>query len=640
MNAIIGMAELLLREELSGQVRSYAQDIKQAGNNLVSIINDILDISKIEAGKLDIIPVKYLLTSLINETTNIIRIRIGEKPIRFYTNVDANIPNSLIGDEVRLRQIILNLLSNAIKYSERGYVSMTMTMEKRDGKQVWLKITVTDTGKGIKPENQALLFGEFVQVDTKKNRGIEGTGLGLSITRNLCLLMGGDITFHSEYGKGSTFTALIPQEVESEELFAAVEDASNKKVLVYEGRSVYAKSVCWSLENMKVPHVLVTTLEDFIKALYQQEWFFVFSGYGLYDKIKPLIEQPDSNFPGGKKPLLALMVEEENDTPIPNVRFVSLPVKSLSIANALNCREDSKNADDSSAVIRYTFPCARLLVVDDMDMNLRVAEGFLAPYRATVDTCRSGIEAIEKVKCHDYDIVFMDHLMHGMDGIETTAVIREQEGERFQSLPIIALTANAVMGMREMFIEKGFNDFLAKPMTVSKLDEMLKRWIPKDKREIVIRDQGSGIEDGNSDYNIASGLYSDTSNYIPHSLIIPGVDVQKGITMTGGTEAGYRKILSVFCKVVEKRLPLLTTIQTQETLHIFTIQVHSLKSGCATLGAAELSLEAAMLEDAGMNGDLVYIQKNLNGFTERLTKLAENIRSVLETAQTTSMSYV
>ena len=488
MNAVIGMTELLLRGELSDEARSKAQDIKQAGNNLVSIINDILDFSKIEAGKLEIVPVKYMLSSLINDTVNIIRMRIGEKHLRFFTNIDGSIPNNLIGDEVRLRQILLNLLSNATKYSEKGHIGLSVTIQKRDDKQVWLKIAVTDTGKGIKPKDQAKLFSEFVQVDTKKNRGIEGTGLGLAITKRLCTAMGGDITAESEYGKGSTFTAIIPQAIESEDPFALVIEPEKKKVLVYEGRSVYAEAVCWSLKNMKIPYTMVTNFEDFSEALYWEEWFYIFSGYGLYEKIRPLL---DTAFGGGKKPPLALMVEWGTEAYIPGVRFVSLPVQSLSIANILNGMADSKGYNDSSEIIRYAFPDARLLVVDDIATNLKVAEGLLAPYRATVDTSLSGMHAIEMIKQaasqkRGYDIVFMDHMMPEMDGIEALAGIRElgmrNEELGIKQMPVIALTANAVVGMREMFIANGFNDFLSKPIDVSKLDEMLNRWIPREKR--------------------------------------------------------------------------------------------------------------------------------------------------------------
>jgi signal transduction histidine kinase/CheY-like chemotaxis protein len=500
MNAITGMAELLLRGELSGEARGYVQDIRQAGNNLISIINDILDFSKIEADKLEIIPVKYLLSSLINDTVNIIRMRLAEKPIRFFTNIDGNIPNGLFGDEVRLRQILLNLLSNAVKYTEKGNVSLSVTTEERAGKQVWLRVAVADTGKGITPEDQGKLFGDFVQVDTKKNRGIEETGLGLAITKRLCLLMGGDITVESEYGKGSTFTALIPQGVDSDVPFAAVNEPEGKKVLVYEGRKVYAESVCWSLGNMRVPYGMVANTDDFTAALGREEWSYVFSGYGLYEKIKPVMERVV--FPGGKPPPLALMVEFGDEPYIPNARFISLPVQSLSIANTLNGSADTKGYFESSgSAARFSFPHARLLVVDDIATNLKVAEGLLAPYRAAVDTCLSGSQAVELAMRNEYDAIFMDHMMPEMDGIEAAAAIRawekEQQGksgmgggpagspgqERPKEVPIIALTANAVSGMREMFIEKGFSDFLAKPIDVSKMDEILGRWIPKWKRE-------------------------------------------------------------------------------------------------------------------------------------------------------------
>jgi signal transduction histidine kinase/CheY-like chemotaxis protein len=486
MNAITGMTELLLRSELSGEARGYAQDIKQAGNNLISIINDILDFSKIEAGKLEIIPVKYLFPSLINDSVNIIRMRIGEKPLRFFTNIDSAIPNGLTGDEIRLRQIILNLLSNAVKYTEKGHFSLSITVDRRTEKQIWLRIAVTDTGKGIKPEDLEKLFGDFVQVDSKKNRGIEGTGLGLAITKRLCVVMGGSITVESEYGKGSVFTAIIPQDIDSDIPFASVNEPEKKKVLVYESRIVYAKSVCWSLENMHVPHTMVTNPDDFAAALQREEWFFVFSGYGLYEKIESIME--NTIFQNGKKPSLALMVELGNESFIPNVRFVSLPLQCLSIANTLNGGADSRSYVDSRTgnMSRFTFPNARILVVDDISTNLKVALGLLAPYKAEVDTCLNGLQAIEHVKRsieekREYDIVFMDHMMPEMDGIEATAKIREMEMEK--QIPIIALTANAVVGMREMFVEKGFNDFLAKPIDINKLDEMLSLWIPKEKRE-------------------------------------------------------------------------------------------------------------------------------------------------------------
>jgi signal transduction histidine kinase/CheY-like chemotaxis protein len=650
MNAIIGMAELLLRGELSGEARSHAQDIKQAGNNLVSIINDILDFSKIEAGRLEIVPVKYLLASLINDTVNIVCMRIGEKPLRLITHIDGNIPNSLIGDEVRLRQILLNLLSNAVKYSDEGYINLTITVQKRETDQIWLRIAVADTGKGIKPEDQEKLFGEFVQVDTKKNRGIEGTGLGLAITQRLCLAMNGNISLESEYGKGSTFTVIIPQRVESSIPFAAVEQPEKKKVLVYEGRAVCAESIRWSLENINVPYTIVTNQDEFAVALCNEEWFYVFCDCNLYENIKPLLEQSDTVFPGGKKPSVALMVEWGMETFIPNVRSVSLPVQSLSIANVLNGRADSKGYTESSGIIRFSCPRARLLVVDDIATNLKVAEGLLAPYRAAVDTCLNGVQAIEMVKQaasekRNYDMVFMDHMMPEMDGIEATAIIRAWEKEQqkknpgCQQVPIIALTANAVVGMREMFMKSGFNDFLAKPIDVSKLDEILDKWIPEDAREGAAssgvngnKQHGGSPNDGYS-YNIG-GLASASPVGVV-GLTIPGVDTTKGISMTGGTLLAYKQVLSLFCRDVEERLPVLQKIPEEDSpladiLLTLVTNIHALKSASASIGAAEISAQAAELEAMGKAGDLTFIREHLPVFAERLTGLIRVIKKALE----------
>jgi CheY-like chemotaxis protein len=617
MNAITGMAELLMRTELSDEARSYALDIKQAGNNLISIINDILDISKIEAGRLELIPVKYMLTSLINDTVNIIRTRLKNKPIRFYTNIDGQIPNSLFGDELRIRQILLNLLSNATKFTSKGHISLTITLQKRKENKVWLDFSIADTGKGIKDDDQKKLFSEFVQVDINRNRNVEGTGLGLAITKRLALLMNGNINMKSEYGKGSVFNLSIPQNVDSFEPFAAVDNPKDKKVLVYERRLIYAESVCWSLENMSVPYTMVTNINDFSNALSKEEWTLVLSGYGLYGGIKQFTNKPDSYYPGGKKPQLALMIEWGTEAYIPDVRFVSLPIQSLSIANILNGKEDGKGYSDisTSGIIRHTFPSARILVVDDIPTNLKVSEGLLLPYRSKVDTCLSGSEAIELVKQNKYDLIFMDHMMIDMDGIETTAIIRDWETENYiqKRIPIVALTANAVFGVREMFIEKNFDDFLAKPIDLSALDDILNRWISKEKRE-----NGVELNKPKKKRNLPN---------------ISGIDVQKGITLTGGTEEGYYLVLSILHDDALKRLRNLQESIKEKSLSAFTIDVHALKSALGSTGATDLSAEAARLETAGKEENWDFINENLDKFIDHLSKLVENINIALESVK-------
>ncbi|MCL2609718.1 MAG: ATP-binding protein, partial [Treponema sp.] len=630
MNAITGMAELLLRGELPDEARGYAQDIKQAAANLLSIINDLLDFSKIEAGKLEIIPAQYLLASLINDVVSIIRMRLSEKPIRLYTNIDSRIPHSLIGDEVRLRQILLNLMTNAVKYTSRGSIGVSIIEEKRSDDTVWLRITVSDTGYGIKRVDKKKLFGDFVQVDTKKNRTIEGTGLGLPISKRLCKAMGGSIGVVSEYGKGSSFTVRLPQGIDSHEPFAAVQEASGKRVLVYERRASCARSVQWSLENMRIPFRLAREEAEFARLLFAEPWYYVFSGEGLYGRIKPLMDRPAEEFSGGKKPPLALMVDWGIEAYIPNVRFLFTPVLSLSIANVLNGQPDQRDFSQTSGAIRYVYPEARILIVDDISTNLKVAQGLLAPYRVSVDTCLGGAESVELVKSGEYDIVFMDHMMPEMDGIEAMELIRDRErrrraegelrGEVHKEIVIVALTANAVSGMRDMFLERGFDDFLAKPIDVSKLDEMLEKWIAEDKRRPEGESEFAGIE--------ASGIRETDS--LPE---IPGVDVAKGIAGTGGTAEGYLRVLKFFVEDAVARIPVLRKPPERETLPAFATQVHALKSASASIGAGEISAAAFALEEAGASGDLEFVLRESAPFVAKLETLVADIKRVLPASE-------
>ncbi|MCL2210142.1 MAG: ATP-binding protein [Treponema sp.] len=513
MNAITGMAELLSRSDLPAEARRYAQDIKHAGNNLISIINDLLDFSKIEAGRMEIIPEKYRLSSLVNDTIKIIHIKLKDKPIRFSTNIDSKIPNNLIGDEARIRQILINLLSNAVKFTEKGFISLSITAEEQKDNKIYLKLAVADSGKGITEEDQKKLFNEFVQVDLRRNRSVEGTGLGLAITKRLCAIMAGNISLESEYGRGSVFIVTIPQEIDTTEPFTC---ADNSNIL-------------------------------------------------------------------------------DDETIIRNF---------------------TESAENVSGVIRYTFPEAQILVVDDILTNIRVAEGLLSPYKVKFHSCLSGVEAIELCNINDYDIVFMDHMMPAMDGIETTAHIREWEREHQKTnrVSIIALTANAVSGMREMFLNKGFDDFLAKPIDVSKLDDVMNRWIPKIKR---VQNSGNSETEKNHCRTAGLTLYD-----------IQEINIQTGIKMTGGTEEGYIKVLCIFQKDAKERLLLLDSELEKGNIQSFATNIHALKSASASIGAEQISAEAAGLEAAGKNGNTDFIRGNFPEFKSRLTGLLDKLKTV------------
>jgi signal transduction histidine kinase/CheY-like chemotaxis protein len=511
MNAIIGMSELLLRKELPEDACREAESIKLAGSNLLSIINDILDFSKIESGRMDIVEADYIFDSLINDCANITRSRIGDKPLKFIVDLDPALPSVLSGDMVRLRQVCINLLSNAVKYTRKGTIIFRVKGEPRSDGTILIFFTVIDTGIGIKSEDIPKLFGDFSQVDTLRNQGIEGTGLGLAITRKICRLMGGDVTVESEYDKGSTFTACIPQKVVDSRPFSSVE----------------TKPLPW---------------------------------------------------------------------------------------------EDKKKAN-----VKFIAPDMHILAVDDIGINLTVLSGLLAPYRMQITLCSSGEEAIKLVKSGSFDFVLMDHMMPGIDGVEAVAQIRKWEESRQASpIPIIALTANAVSGMREMFLEHGFNDFLSKPIEIAKLDELISKWTPAEKKLSMEK----GTREPKPEDRKIEGL-----------PVISGVNTAKGLSMCGGAVEGYKKVLSMFRKDAEERLVMFKNLLAgsagngefpDKDIAMFTIQVHALKSASATIGAGIVSVEAAQLEAAGTARDTVIIRELLPDFITHLAALAEGIGSALE----------
>ncbi|MDR3191986.1 MAG: response regulator [Treponema sp.] len=477
MNAIIGMSELALRENLNPQIMDYVSNIRQAGGNLLSIINDILDFSKIESGRIEIVNKDYRLASLINDVVSIIRMRLNGKPILFVTRIDSSLPSGLKGDETRIRQILLNILGNAVKYTREGFISLDVNKNAEAAAKedtVLLSFKISDTGIGIKPEDREKLFNDFSRLDYSMNQGIEGTGLGLAIAKSLSVLMGGDINVDSRYGHGSAFTLTLPQTVTDPAPLARVENPETKNVLVYDKRQIYAESLIYTLDNLGLNCAMALHREDFLERLTLSAWRFVFSSADLFDEVRKILEE--------KSPRTDLVLLTEYGEPTrPDIRSIEMPVQPLSVARMLNGGVQDHREKKEGLCVRFTAPDARILIVDDISTNLHVARGLLSPYKTKIDCCTSGSDALRLVEKKPYDIVFLDHMMPGMDGIETAAAIRALEGLHGE-VPLVALTANAVTGMKEMFLEKGFSDYLSKPIEIAAMEEILEKWIPQAKQ--------------------------------------------------------------------------------------------------------------------------------------------------------------
>ncbi|GHV45095.1 hypothetical protein AGMMS49546_30170 [Spirochaetia bacterium] len=612
MNAILGMSELILREDTSDTVREHAEGVQHAGSNLLAIINDILDLSKIESGKMEIVKTKYEFASLINDVISIVRMRVLEKPIQFVANIDSRLPSRLIGDEVRLRQILLNLLGNAIKYTQSGYIKLTATGAFNDNGTIMLTFSVEDTGIGIRAEDIAKLFESFSQFDLQRNRSVVGTGLGLAITKELAVAMGGDVTVSSVYEKGSTFTATLLQNVSSVDTLAQVENPGSRRVLIYEDRPVYAASLVWSLENLGVPYKLGTIAESLENSLTSEGYAFVFVATSQLEEAGKLSKRlkPSTT--------VVLLAEYGETAALRDIRVASLPIHTLSLANLLNGVEGTGYSERVTVSWQYTIPEARLLIVDDIHTNLEVVEGLLSPLEAKIDTCLSGREAVQLVQDNEYDIVFMDHMMPGYDGMEATAAIRSLPGEKYQKMIIIAQTANAISGMREKFIENGFDDYLAKPIETKKLFAVINRWIPREKR-VYGEKQALPTIAADEDFGIR----------------IAGVDTAQAIRSMAYSVNKYVNVLATFCRDARERLPGLEQAPgNEDELKLFITQVHALKSASRAVGALEVSALAEELEQAGNNFDIQKIQGNIAAFRAALSSLAERIEEALSKRNT------
>ena len=607
MNAIIGMAELALRDQKPDAMLENARTARQAAINLLSIINDILDYSKIEKGKLELTPGNYNFSSLINDVVNIIRMRVFDSNIRFGVNVDSNIPDALIGDKTRIRQVMINLLGNAVKYTEKGFVSLSVYREIKDEDSIILKVEVMDSGRGIKPDDIKKLFSEYSQIDTEKNKDTEGVGLGLFISYGIVTAMNGKIEVQSEYGKGSVFTATLPQKIGNPKKLAEVKNPEEKRVIVYDMREIYKNSIVYSIDNLGVACEIANNDEEFRDIIANQEYTLIFISLTLYEKNKESVMKYEANSK------IVILMEFGEALPDINLRVLSMPVYAISIANILNGEEDSFSYDTGiNTNIDFIAPEASVLLVDDINTNLRVAEGMLFPYKMRLDSCKNGMEAIEKVMDNRYDLVFMDHRMPGMDGVETTRRIREMASADpyYAGLPIIALTANAVYGMEEMFLKHGFNDYLSKPIDTVKLNQIIEKWIPAEKKEEAVKTNRTVTE-------------------VKIDIEIEGVDVNKGISLTGGATGSYYIALAAFSEDSKERIGQIKECLKTGDYKSYTTHMHALKSAASYIGAGEVSGMAGELEKAGDRMDLDKIDEHNQHFIVTLESLLGKVDHVL-----------
>ena len=510
LNVIVGLAGLMLDEDnLPPIPRENLKKINVAGNTLLSIINDILDISKIESGKLELMPIEYDMPSLVNDVITLNMVRIGDKPITFLLDISDELPHRAIGDEIRVKQIMSNMLSNAIKYTENGFVTLRIRCEREGESDLRMSIEVKDTGIGISPAGLKKLFSDYNQVDTNANRKVEGTGLGLAITKRLADMMDGTITVSSELGKGSTFSVAIKQ------------------------------------------------------------------GFVTAKPIGPAIADSLRKF---------LFKDEREET--------------------------------CTSLVRPDLNYARVLVVDDVPTNLDVAAGLLRKYKMKVDCVTSGKQSIECIESGVpvYDAIFMDHMMPEMDGMEAARHIREIGTDYAKKIPIIALTANAIVGSDNEFLRNGFQAFLSKPIDIMRLDSIVRQWI---------RDKSKEPDSPSHSPKPPAPVEKPASD-----AQIQGVNLNTVHQLYGGDMDIYMTALRSYANNMPAILDKMREI-TRESLPGYAINVHGVKGSSGSIGASALQNTALQLEKAAKAGDLTYVQEHNEQFLKEAGELIASIKAWL-----------
>ena len=525
INSILGLNEVILRQEdASDEIIRDAKNIQGAGKMLLTTINDILDLSKLDAGSMDIVPVDYKIADMLEEIYNMAWLRASDKGLTLKVEADPDIPSVLFGDEVRIKQVIINLLNNAVKYTNKGSVRLKVDFEQPYDNQIRLLISVTDTGMGIKREVIPQLFEVFKRVDQEKNRNIEGTGLGLSIVKQLVDLMDGEIKVDSEYGKGSVFSVSLLQDISDPEPTGEI-TLNEQKVL----RQKYHRT--------------------------------------------------------------------------------------------------------------FTAPSASLLIVDDNEMNLEVEKKLIKDTLVTIDTALSGNDALALTQKKRYDVIFMDHLMPGMDGLECFDRIRNQEDGACRDVPVIIFTANAGSENIEMYNKAGFDGYLMKPVSGSKLEEALLKYIPQDK---IVAGENSEEESRETDNAAAAAAETVTETHWYDGL--EGIDVRMGIEHCGDEE-GLRSALEIFYESIPEKSREIRDYYESGDIENYTIKVHALKSSARIVGALSLSVQAQDLENAGNTGNTGYIREHhdemiklYEAYGERLKELFTEDREAAPEADANLMS--
>ncbi|EMN6203484.1 response regulator, partial [Vibrio vulnificus] len=599
MNAILGMAHLALNTELDPSQRKYLTRINESAKNLLGIINDILDFSKIEAGKLSVESIDFSLDEVFENLTNVISFKAQEKGIEFLLDIDPRVPVGLVGDPLRLGQVLVNLCGNAVKFTEKGEILVSVMPESQSSDDVTLRFSVKDTGIGIDKEKIADLFNAFSQADTSITREFGGTGLGLSISKQLVELMGGQLSVSSAVGMGSTFTFTIQcglQEAKMRDIAKPISGLAGKRALIVDDNDSARNILMTLLSAMHFDAKAVSNGFEALDELRQSTFDMVFVDWNMpgMNGLELLQTAHQERLLAETKNFLVTAYGREISMDENSSKLVdSLIVKPVNPSNLLDAIMDSygiEHVTRSSTTTTFEKPVfdgQTLLLVEDNEVNQEVAIGLLNGTNLNIITADNGKLAIEALEHHPIDLVLMDMQMPVMDGITATKAIRERA--EWATLPIVAMTANAMQSDVERCHEAGMNDHVAKPINVHNLYQVLSQYL-----------SASNAASHSSSSCSTSGSQSSPDR--PASTdeddlpTLSGINIKEAIFNTGGNKESYLSILSRFLEMQLEELPMFKEVVEKEDWDMAARMAHTLKGAAANLGVTPLAQLAVKME--------------------------------------------
>ncbi len=627
INTICGISEIMLKNEVPIEMQEDILNIQSAGRNLMSVVGDILDYSELQEGDFELVEENYYVSSTIYDIINMTMAKKNEKKLELIVDCDSNMPSVLIGDEQKIRRVIMNIVNNAIEFTNEGCISIEFGF-RREEYGINLIVTVKDTGIGMTKESVEKLFEKFSQADMGRTRKKGGVGLGLAISQAIVNKMGGFITVKSELEKGSEFRIVIPQKIYDEKSIVELAELSDVKDInaaVYINmeqfrdaaiRDEYSVVIQHMIKQLGVKvHVCRNLIE--LKRWEKRENFNqIFISLGEYQEDQLYFDNL------AKRNNVHIIIDHYDDTKVlnKNISKIYKPFFVLSIVASLkNVMQEKAKKNVEIENHQLYAPDAHVLVIDDNKMNIRVVEGLMKAYGVQVSHALSGREGIEMLEKKAFDLVLLDHMMPEMDGIETFHHIRRKSDLYFKEIPIIALTANAIAGAREMFIKEGFNDFLSKPVESSVLQRTLKRHIPKAKQKTI-----SELENAKQNVKPEEIPAIQTNEVVEEAdeFTIGDLDISKGILYCGNKE-NYLEILSTQRDSAKEILDQIQGYFDNEDWKNYIIAVHGIKSSMMSIGAVVLSEKAKALEFAGKGEEFDYIRENHVDMTEEFKRVMQ-----------------